>query len=82
VGVTAQIVSAGLGFSVTDTVAQTCAYTAQLASGQHATIDAYAINEVYDYDVWYNPLLGNAYYAGCGYATTCIGVDYVVTYWH
>lgn len=82
VGVTAQVVSAGVGFSVTGTVTRTFAYTAQVASGQHATIDAYAIQRICNYEVWYNPLVGNAYLAGYGWAMTCIGVDYRVTYWH
>lgn len=82
VGVSASVVSAGVGFTVTATVTKTCGYTAQIPSGQYARIDAYPVNQVNDFDVWYNPLLGDAYYAGWGYAIRCIGVDYTTTYWH
>jgi len=82
VGVTAGVVSAGLGFNVTVSTQWSCSYAAQIPSGQHATINAYPVYDCYSYDVWYNPKIGDAYKAGNGSAKQSVGVAYVVSYWH
>lgn len=82
VGITADKVTAGVGFNVVGTNQWACSYAAQIPAGQHATINAYPVYDCYSYDVWYNPKDGFAYKAGSGSAKKSVGIAFVISYWH
>lgn len=74
VGVSADSVSAGVGFSVTQTYGVSQTGSANIPAGQTIEIDAYAVYNVSTYDVWWNPALGGDYKVGSGNAWHYTGV--------
>ena len=58
IGVSADSVSAGVCFSVTQTYGVSQTGSANIPAGQTIEIDAYAVYNVSTYDVWWNPALG------------------------
>lgn len=78
VGVSADVVSAGVGFDVTHSQSYHYSYSTTLNAGEHKQINAYNRYYHYNYEVWYNPTFGDAYHAGDGNADNFMGVEYVL----
>ena len=49
-----------------------------MEDGESYEIIAYPLYDQYNYEVWYNPAVGNAYYVGPGYAEKPTGVCFDV----
>jgi hypothetical protein len=76
VGVSAEVVSAGVGFNVTATWQQNYSYSITHPAGTTYQIDAYNKFDIIGYDVWYDPWVGYDYKAGYGDARKFMGVYY------
>ncbi|MBD1372575.1 hypothetical protein IC620_09430 [Hazenella sp. IB182357] len=74
VGVSAEVISAELGFTVTSTYSVSDSYSIELPEGETVKIVARPVYNVYQYDVWKDPLIGNDYYLGSGSAYKPVGV--------
>lgn len=77
VGVSAEVVSAGVGFTVTDEFAVSDSYKVSVPSGATWTVVAYPNLDVYRFDV-YEPLLLGHQKTGSGTALKPVGVCFVV----
>jgi hypothetical protein len=80
VGVSAQAVSAGVGFNVQYTQSVTYSNAVQVPWGQCWRITAYDTFGIYAYDVMFNPFFGDAYRAGYGNAWNFTGIYYTLNY--
>jgi hypothetical protein len=78
VGVTADVVSAGVGFSVTWTASQTYSASTSVPTGACRIIKAYNTFNNYSFDVWQDQFIGDPYKIGSGVAHRFIGVWYQV----
>ena len=78
VGVTADVVTAGVGFDVTVSYDHTFSTSAPVPPGQTIEIDAYTGLERTNYDVYVNPWIGDTYYAGSGNADQRTGDEFAV----
>ncbi|KAB8142538.1 hypothetical protein F8S13_13335 [Chloroflexia bacterium SDU3-3] len=78
VGVTAQVVTAGIGFDVTLTGSNSYQYSLNMPPNTTWEIDAYHKHAVTDYDVWFDPWIGDSYKAGSGQAFEFKGVSYSI----
>ena len=72
--ISASTVSAGLGFSVTSSYEVSDTYQIKVPSGKTYTIVARPYYQTYNFDVWYDPIIGSDYKAGYGNASKPIGV--------
>ena len=81
VGVSADVVSAGVGFNVTASQSITYSDDLFIPLGKYGEIDAHPIYDTYTYDVMYNPLLGSPYKVGEGEANKATGVYFVTYTW-
>lgn len=79
-GISAGAVSAGLGFSVTQSQSVTYSNSVNVPYGYCWRIIAYNQFANYGYDVMLNPFIGDAYTAGNGTARRFLGVYYGI-YW-
>lgn len=73
-GISASVVSAELGFEVTEEHEVSDSYQIQVPSGKTYTIVARPFFRTYNFEVWYDPLFGDDYKAGSGYALKPVGV--------
>lgn len=73
-GISAEGVSAGVGFSVTQSYSISQTGTATIPYGHTVELDAYAVYNVDTFQVWYNPVFGGDYQAGSGNAWDYSGV--------
>lgn len=79
-GVSASVVSASVGFSVTQSYNVTATGgPVNVPSGHRWSMVAYPTYSGDDFQVWVNPFIGSAYQAGSGYAGKPIGADFVVS---
>jgi len=81
VNVSADVVSAGVGFNVTGTYTTTFECDLSIPAGCYGAIEAHPIYDVYSYDVMYNPASGNPYKVGNGSASKAVGVFYYKYTW-
>ncbi|WP_240371890.1 DUF6426 family protein [Anoxybacteroides rupiense] len=72
--VSAEVVSTGLGFNVTKSYEVSDTYQIKVPSGKTYTIVARPYYQTYNFDVWYDPIIGSDYKAGYGNAFKPIGV--------
>lgn len=79
VEVDAQVVSAGVGFSVTAESSISDSQDIVVNSGEQKKVEAYAMGSITDYEVWDNPWWRTAYQVGSGSATRYTGVCFVQT---
>ena len=79
--VSAKVVSARVGFSVTASRTATLSGDLSIPSGKLGVIEVYPIYDAYNYDVMYNPLLGSPYKAGRGSARKAVGIFYLKYIW-
>lgn len=79
VGVDAQVVSAGVGFSVTGTSSISDAQDVIVDQGTTKRVQAYAMGSITDYEVWNDPWWRGPYQVGSGSATRYTGVCFVQT---
>jgi len=79
-GISAGAVSAGLGFSVTQSQSVTYSNSVSVPWGYCWRIIAYNQFANYGYDVMFNPFIGDAYKVGNGTASRFLGVYYGL-YW-
>jgi hypothetical protein len=79
-GISSGAVSAGLGFSVTQSQSVTYSNSVNVPWGYCWRIVAYNQFANYGYDVMFNPFIGDAYKAGYGTARRFLGVYYGI-YW-
>jgi len=82
VSVSADVVTAGVGFSVTASYTTTLQCDLSIPAGIYGAIEAYPIYNVYNYDVMYNPFIGSPYKAGEGNASKAVGVFYLTYTWN
>ncbi|MBH9966086.1 hypothetical protein [[Bacillus] enclensis] len=80
VGVDAEVISAGVGFSVTGTFEVTGQQDISLSSGQQGSITAYRMNKTYSYEVWEDDAFSDDYIE-TGYAYKPSGVCFSVHKW-
>jgi hypothetical protein len=73
-GISAEVVSATLGFNVTKTYTVSDTYSIQVPKGRTYKITAHPVFLVYDFEVWYDPIFGSDYRVGVGNALKPIGV--------
>lgn len=76
VGVTAQVVTAGVGFDVSKTRSVNYSQSVNVPSGQRWQIDARNRFNRKSYDVWWDPWIGSNSYKGSGTADDYFGVFY------
>jgi hypothetical protein len=79
-GISAGAVSAGLGFSVTQSQGVTYSSSVSVPYGYCWRVVAYNQFATYGYDVMNNPFIGDAYWVGNGTARRFLGVYYGI-YW-
>jgi hypothetical protein len=79
VGVSASVVTAGVGFDVTWSNTHTDSFSTDVPAGQCKKILSIEIKKQRSFDVWANPWLGSDYYAGSGSAHKSMGRTFVVT---
>ncbi len=72
--ISAETVSAALGFNVTKSYEVTDTYQIQVPAGKTYTIIARPYYKVYNFEVWYDPLIGWDSKVGYGYAAKPVGV--------
>ncbi|WP_369802241.1 DUF6426 family protein, partial [Geobacillus sp. B4113_201601] len=72
--ISAETVSATLGFNVTKSYEVTDTYQIRVPAGKTYTIIARPYYKVYNFDVWYDPLIGWDSKVGYGYAAKPVGV--------
>ncbi|MCL4441714.1 MAG: hypothetical protein M1609_14320 [Firmicutes bacterium] len=77
VGVSAEVVSAGVGFTVTNRYGVSDSYGVSVPSGQTYEIIAHPVYDNKSYDVMWHPYIGWESYAGSGNAAKPIGVCFV-----
>jgi hypothetical protein len=73
-GISAEVVSAKLGFNVTKTYTVSDTYSINVPKGKTYKIIAHPIFIAYNFEVWYDPLLGSDYQVGTGDVLKPIGV--------
>lgn len=78
VSVDSEVVSSGVGFSVTDTFTVTDSYSVNVPSGYTYNIKARPIYLVKNYDIWNDPFIGWDYQLGSGYAMKPVGVCFAL----
>lgn len=78
VGISASIVSAGIGFDVTSDFQITALYQVEIPAGETWAIRAYPTYDIAAFEVWHNPLVGDRYRVGQGEAHIPSGVCFVV----
>lgn len=78
VGISASIVSAGVGFDVTSDFQITALYQVEIPAGETWEVRAYPTYDIATFEVWHNPLVGDQYRAGQGEAHIPAGVCFVV----
>ncbi len=61
-GVSATFINGQLGFNTSGTASVTTSYTIDVPAGQTWKLSAYAGMNVYTYDIYFNPILGDTYY--------------------
>lgn len=76
-GISASGVSAGVGFDVTKTYTVSDSYQVTVPAGKTAEVVAYPMYYVVYFDVWTNPVIGDAYKSGSGWAMKPSGVCFV-----
>ena len=74
--VSAEVVSAGVGFNVTQSTTVQYSYSMDVPAGKTYEIDAHDVFRRTYFQVYYNPLIGSAYWVGSGWADRFIGVAY------
>ncbi|PLR78039.1 hypothetical protein CU633_07205 [Bacillus sp. V3-13] len=79
VGVSAQVVSAGVGFNVTSTYTVSDSYSVKVPAGKTYNIRANPIFLIKNYEVWNDPWIGFDKKVGSGSAQKPIGVCFY--YW-
>jgi hypothetical protein len=77
VGVSAEVVSAGVGLNVTWSSSWTYSYQINVPAGEMWEIDANNYYYRYYYDVYWNPWVGDPYKVGDGWADDFKAVTYV-----
>lgn len=78
VGISASIVSAGLGFDVTADFQVTAVYQVVIPAGETWIIRAYPTFDIATFEIWHNPLVGGKYAVGRGEAHIPAGVSFAV----
>lgn len=76
-GVSASVISAGVGYSVTSTYTVSSTGTVYVPSGKEYELVAYPTYSQKSYQVWYNPIIGSAHEVGTGTAAKPTGVCFV-----
>ncbi|MBT9260377.1 MAG: hypothetical protein KM310_11620 [Clostridiales bacterium] len=76
VGISADIVSAGVGFDVEGYYTVTESYSTHVPSGYIVTITVYPKYHRVFFDVWYKPVIGDAYKVGSGSAKKLSGYHF------
>lgn len=76
-GISVDGVSAGVGFDVERSYIVSDTYSINVPAGYAAEIIAHPMYFVVTFDVWYNPVIGDSYRTGSGYAMKPVGVCFV-----
>lgn len=73
-GISASVISSELGWDVTRSYQVTRSYSVNVPSGKRYQIIGYIRLKAYNFEVWYNPVIGDPYRAGYGNATKPIDI--------
>ena len=81
VDISAKVVSAGVGFSVTAKHTVPLTNSISIPSGKSGAIEVYPIYEIYDYDVMHKAFSGPSHKIGKGRAGRAVGIFYLTYIW-